>query len=68
MRLCERRANLLLWVSGQLDYWTPYKDRCREAEEQHAHYTNMMKFLVTGYEQEPMRERPQGTSPVFPSL
>ena len=68
MKSSEKRASLLMWVSRQLDYWTPYKDRCSEAEEQHIYYTNMMKFLVTKYEQEPMREKPQGTSLVFPSL
>lgn len=68
MNSSEKRANLLMWCSAQLDYWTPRKDSCREAEEQHDYYTNMMKFLVTQYDTAPMREVQSGAPLVFPSL
>ena len=68
MKSWQKRADLLMLVSKKLDYWTPRKETCREAQEQHDYYTKMMKFLVTRYEQEPMRELQNGPGLVFPSL
>ena len=64
----DRRANLLMWCSAKLDYYTPRKDSCKEHADQFEYYTKMMKFLVTKYDTATMRERPQGTNLVFPSL
>ena len=58
----------MIHTSRMLTYWTPRKDSCREAEEQHEYYTNLMKFLVTKLDTERHWPKPQGPSLVFPSL
>ena len=68
MKSWEKRAQMLMWCSAQLDYWVHRKDRCREGEEQYEYYTNMMKFIVTRMDTDPMRDRPNGPNIVFPCL
>ena len=51
----DQRHRMLIYYAKQLDYWTPRKDTSLEGQEQHEYATNMIKFIVTQYETDPMR-------------
>ena len=63
-----QRQQLIFNVSSQLDYWTPRKDSCLEAQEQFEYLTNAMKFLVTKFDNTKHRVSQSGPPLVFPSL